>query len=351
MGCGSSSLAPLPPELAALQLPPQPPLFVVIVHFNPAGYARRDELFRATVLATLANADARLVTMELAMPPAAGAVCSRDVTLSLLRDVARRPDLVWGRRWASATQLVGRDVLWAKEALVNAGVAKAKALGAEYVAWVDGDVTFKDPAWAAKTVAALRRHDVVQPWSDAQLLGPDGRVTRTTRSFAHQQCAGHAWAPRPNGDAEYWHPGFAWAARVSAFERSGGLLTATLGSADLHFATALLGLSAASVPPGMSREYAAAVAAHEQRVRGLTLGVVPGAIDHGWHGSMAHRGYVERWDVLVRAAFTPAMVAEGADGVPHWTAAAPTSLRDAVRAYFARRLEDGVQLTAADVPP
>ena len=195
-----------------------------------------------------------------------------------------------------------RQALWFKEFLINEGTTAVRTRGGKFVAWVDGDIMFHSPTWAKDTVVVLQRFAVVQPWSTAHLLGPSGETLRSVSSFAAQYTRGavygawrndskvsavmasasmaktrfllslppayhlaraaHLHISTPLPSQEYWHPGFAWAARVDAMMALGGLLESTVGSADLHFATALLGAgpSSSSVPPGMDPAYAQAVA-------------------------------------------------------------------------------------------
>ena len=83
-------------------------------------------------------------------------------------------------------------MLWFKEFLINEGTSAARARGGKYVAWVDGDITFQSPTWARDTIAALQRYAVVQPWTTAHLLGPNGETLRSVSSFGAQHVRG-AW--------------------------------------------------------------------------------------------------------------------------------------------------------------
>ncbi len=186
-------------------------------------------------------------------------------------------------RWVhNVVHRVGvEDSLWFKENLVNLGVEAVARQGGRWVSWVDADITFTNLSWAADTVEALQTYCFVQPWTFADLLGPDGyAVTRTVKSFASQFAAGKAYAAHRNDDREYWHPGFAWAARVDSLRSAGGLLEATLGSADNHFACALIGAAGGTVPPTISGAYKSAVLAHEAALKGMSLGAVQGTIRH-----------------------------------------------------------------------
>jgi hypothetical protein len=117
-----------------------------------------------------------------------------------------------------------------KENLVNIGVVNlTKRFPAwRYVAWIDGDITFFNPTAITDTLYRLQRHPVVQMWSKAcdlgpdgmpmDLKGPDGSQSAIVSSFAY------CYANRVDrGVATYWHPGYAWAMRRETFEAVGGL--------------------------------------------------------------------------------------------------------------------------------
>ena len=68
-----------------------------------------------------------------------------------------------------------KTLVWNKENLINIGISRLPA-DWKHVAWVDGDVEFRKDNWALETLHALQQYDVVQPWSDAYDLGPQGRA-------------------------------------------------------------------------------------------------------------------------------------------------------------------------------
>jgi hypothetical protein len=238
-------------------------------------------------------------------------------------------------------------LVWTKENLLNLGIARLPD-HAKYIAWIDADVHFRNPDWAAETVHALQLYDVVQPWSDCYDLGPHDEHVQLHRSFCRQWCDG-----QPVGECYgvFAHPGYAWAATRQALEWLGGLIeTAALGAADHHMALALAAKVERSIPGNLSAGYRRPLLAWQQRAsQHITgnLGVVRGTIEHQWHGAKARRRYVERWDVLARHGFDPdADLRRNTHGVLELACNKP-ELRRAMEAYFRQRDEDSNSMEAA----
>jgi hypothetical protein len=255
------------------------------------------------------------------------------------------------------------EELWFKENLINLGIDYLSKVRpkVEYVAWIDADVHFQSRNIGDETVQQLQHYDVVQMWSDAADLGPQGQFVQKHVSFMHQyraadptpplSCAGSAPLQKA-----FWHPGYAWAARMSALQRlplryplfDQGIL----GAGDHHMAQALIGRASASLPGGISPGYRAQVERwgkladlHIRR----NVGYVPGMITHFWHGKKADRKYVERWDILKETQFDPNHdLVRGADGLYQlvdWMDDRSIRLRDRIRDYFRQRDEDNTSIT------
>jgi hypothetical protein len=239
-----------------------------------------------------------------------------------------------------------KTLLWAKENLLNIGIARLPA-DWKYVAWIDADVTFRKPGWAAETVHALQQYDVVQPWSDCYDLGPNDDHLLAHRSFARQYVDRKPVGPGPYAFA---HPGYAWAATRPALEHLGGLIeTAVLGAADHHMALALTGSAERSIDRRMTEGYRAPIMRWQERARHHicgNLGYVPGSIEHGWHGPKASRRYIQRWDVLAANAFDPATdLKRNVWGVNELAGNKPELRRD-IDQYFRQRDEDSNSIAA-----
>lgn len=237
-----------------------------------------------------------------------------------------------------------RTLLWVKENLLNIGIARLPQ-DWKYVAWIDADIAFRHPAWAAETVHALQIYDIVQPWSDCYDLGPNGEHLQVFPAFCRQYFDGRSLG---NNAYPFPHPGYAWAATRQCLEHLGGLIdTAALGAADHHMAMALAGRVGESAPGGISQGYLGPLLQWQARAQqhiSSNVGYVTGTIEHFWHGAKEKRAYVDRWNILVRNQFEPAAdlkrnvwgVYELADNKPQ--------LRRDIDAYFRSRNEDANSL-------
>jgi hypothetical protein len=199
-------------------------LDVVAVVSNPCRYHSRARLFDAFAQ-RVAEAGARLTIVEASFGD-------------------RDPAHVYGT--ANYVGVRTNHELWHKENLINLGIARLPA-DWRYVAWIDADLTFARPDWAKETVEQFQHFSVVQMWSHAIDLGPQHETMATHMGFGyahvHRKPVNHSNAPY-----EFWHPGFAWAARREFVERVGGLVDWTLlGAADHIMACAILGYGASGL--------------------------------------------------------------------------------------------------------
>lgn len=316
-------------------------LDVVAVVSNPVRYRSRYDLFRAFE-AQVREAGARLTVVEMAY--------------------AGRPFEVTEPGNPRHVQVRSIHEIWHKENLINLGFARLPS-DSRYVAWVDADLTFVRPDWVQETLQQLQHHPIVQMFAEAHDLGPDGLLLNSFRSFGYSYVHG---IPREAGSGyyggtpvgsfntriAYWHhPGFAWAARREAIDVLGGLFdVAVVGEADYIMAKSLVGEALEVLYPGVSAGYRKAVVdwqAQALKLRG-DVGFVPGTVLHHWHGPKASRQYWDRCKILTDTGFDPSVDLKR-DGqglyqlVDHGEHRS-ILLRDAIRAYFRARNEDGVEL-------
>lgn len=244
-----------------------------------------------------------------------------------------------------------KTLVWTKENLINLAIQRLPE-SAKYIAWVDADVEFRNTDWAAETVHALQQYAVVQPWSEALDLGPDGspmliKGRHVQTSFCKR------W--RHDGQVvpayDNAHPGYAWASRRDVLDNLGGLLEVSgLGSADHQMAMAMVGRPEDSIHGGTSPGYQNAILAWgvlaETYVKG-NIGFVTGLLEHGFHGEKAKRKYVERWEVLVEHQFDPLTdLKRNTYGVLELAGNKPALARDIDR-YLRQRDEDANVLVNA----
>jgi hypothetical protein len=262
-------------------------------------------------------------------------------------------------------QLRSPNEIFYKENLTNAGISRLPS-DWEYVAWIDADVQFARPDWAAETVHQLQHYQVVQLFSHALDLGPNSEPLKLFNGFMAHYCQnGHPKMGNPlfedrepNRESRYYygddngkplyHPGYAWAARRSALSDLGGLGDiAILGSGDHHMASALIGNVDKSYPRAIHQTYKQYWGIWQERAEQhikRNVGFVPGTIIHYWHGAKANRRYVSKWAVLTENGFDSLRdIKYDVQGLWQWTGRNP-KLQYAVRDYFGLRDEDSTEV-------
>lgn len=308
------------------------PLHVVAVISNPSRFRTRYELFRQFEK-YVADSGAILTTVELAL---------RDRHFEVTTPGPR------------TVQLRSPDQLWHKENLINIGIRSLPA-DWEYVAWIDADVTFSRPDWVYETLHQLQSYSVVQMFSHAQDLGPNGEPLQTFHGFCFSYRTGAQFPRIVNSKrgkymagGHQWHPGYAWAARRSALNDVGLLGDiGILGSGDHHMACALITRVDESIHGQMGGRYYRYWHLWQERAFlsiKQNIGYVPGLLLHYWHGSKADRKYVDRWQILTKHNFDPTEdIMRDAQGLWQLTGNKP-GLRDDIRDYFNQRNEDGLDV-------
>lgn len=246
-------------------------------------------------------------------------------------------------------QLRTTEELWHKENLLNLAIQRMPA-DAQYIAWVDADVQFTRADWAIETLHRLQQYDFVQMFSHAMDVGPNYEPIQSHLGFAysyvHQLFSGQASDYCAQG-----HPGYAWAARRRSLDAVGGLIDwAILGSGDKHMAMGLIGKITESRPNGLSRGYIDELVEWEARAERhikRNLGYVDGTINHFWHGRKKDRKYRDRWEILRDHQYDPRTdIKYDSQGIValNDSEVRQLSLRDAIRAYFASRNEDTIEV-------
>lgn len=288
-------------------------------------------------------------------------------------------------------QMRTRDELWIKENMINLAVQnlmqgagyRATGVVPRYVAWIDSDIYFEHEAtWHYETLHQLQTYDIVQMWETAVDLGPNGEIISEAPHTSFMSCYrkygsnsyqygkgspsnkdsyyyGGQGKDKPKGP--YYHPGFAWAARIEKFSRIGLMLDrAIIGSGDYHLAMCSIGLGAKSVPQDYAKEcpyYLEMVMDYQRKIEREIqgrVGYVPGSIYHWFHGRKKLRNYWQRWDCLrskknqqgkiIEPAYDPFLdVYADAQGLLQLDGEKPL-LRDELHDYFRNRNEDSIDL-------
>lgn len=229
--------------------------------------------------------------------------------------------------------------IWLKEPMINLGY-RSLPEGARYIMWCDADIEFKNPGWVMETLHGLQHFHTLQPFTHVVDMGKHHELLLTHTGFGYQYDKGDTFQ---TGYGTFWHPGYAWAYRRSAWEALGGMMDgAVCGAADHHMAAALIGKGLWTVHGETTDGYKRMVSEWQTKADALTgrHGCVSGTILHHYHGPKEKRYYVERWDILINHAFDPYTdLFRDANGMPVLTSAKPKLLQD-LRRYLAARDED-----------
>ena len=257
-------------------------------------------------------------------------------------------------------QLRTTSEIWHKENALNLLIQRLPA-EAKYIAWIDADVKFNRPDWAQETMQLLQQYDVLQMFSHAQDVGPNYEPLSTTPGFLYKWVTDRPSPHEPAfmeqkaaygyysvGSGQFWHPGFAWAAKRSALEKVGMLIDhAILGSGDWHMASALVGQVHRSLYSGYSAGYIRLCREWQERAEkyiGRNVGYLPGLVNHLFHGAKRNRAYDQRWKFLALSGYDPEVdLKRDWQGLYQLTERS-TVLRDGMRQYARTRNEDATEV-------
>ena len=329
----------------------------IVVHFNPSNYVRRGVLVNECIQRLV---ETQLRLSDLPNVDSNGPPVSKvglDITVVELCYGSEEPQIDPNNYPTVKTICCRCDAkhkMWSKEQLVNIALDdQYLSPETKYVAWIDSDIAFTNDSWVTDVATCLSQHDFAfgQIWSTCEMLGPEENSYEpkvTVSSFCSQYAAGKSYTARNNADREYWHPGFAWMATVSAVRATQGLIAQTLGSADRHMAMSFLGSVIETVPDGLSEGYLDQVLTWQEYVKEhkIELVHVPCHIQHFWHGPMQQRKYMERFEILKKHHFDPRIhLRFHYSGLYLWTESCPPELIHDVATYFAERQEDSTDFS------
>jgi hypothetical protein len=241
-----------------------------------------------------------------------------------------------------------KSEIWLKENLINLGVRHLLPQNWKYMAWIDCDVSFRNPMWALETIHQLQHYQIVQPWADAVDLAFDGTIHKHFKSFGYfraKHMKQSATASNPYHHP-YGHTGFGWACTRYFYENVEKFLDfGILGSGDAHMAYACLGRVQETVNQKMQPGYKHLANIWQSKAVhacGGMVGYVPGRIEHHFHGPKSRRQYANRWEILVKYKFDP-MKDLRYDGQGVLKLKGKTSLEHAIMRYNRERMEDSIE--------
>jgi hypothetical protein len=310
-------------------------LHVMAVCSNPVRYHSRYRLAREFIKAMVNTPNVHLTVVEAAFGD-------------------RNHELECDGKWDKIEVRVDSHS-WIKESMINLAFRhiSTKHQHAKYFAHIDMDVFFNDPSWAQETLHQLQTFEVVQPWTDAIDLGPQGTIIQHFKSFGYQHQRRLPKQKHPSQCYyQYAHSGFAWAYTrrfaetvFGAAGTNGPMMDfAILGSADHHMAFAMIGETKDTIHKMMHPSFFRKCYEWEARAMQVTKGEVgftPGFIQHRWHGRKNRRYYRERWQILVDHSYDPdKMLTHNEQGIA--TLVGNHKLEHAIYQYNVSRMEDGI---------
>ncbi len=253
-------------------------------------------------------------------------------------------------------QLVGGDVMWQKERLLNAAMRHLPP-ECDAVAWVDCDIIFATDDWAERTRVALNEFAMVQLFGERCNLARDAVVASpappavdfVAQSIGLKIATGRAQPDDLRVAGASWTrgatTGLAWASRRTLLGKHRLYDSCILGNGDRAMVCAAIGrpdygASALQMNAGQMKHYAAWAEPFFADVGGR-VGYIDGRVFHLWHGAWQDRKHAQRHAGLKSFAFDPSVdITTGSDGCWRWSSDKP-KLHEYVRSYFASRQEDG----------
>jgi len=194
-------------------------------------------------------------------------------------------------------------------------------------------------------------------FENCKFLGPSGtEVLRLDYSFGYSVVHGKI-IDQARHKEWYPHPGYGWAMSVSAFRRMMGLpVVDILGSADVHFAYSLINRTSGRLEQKLKLGFQFAKHVLEESAAtfrelsslspgdGVTVGYVPVAISHHWHGSREDRQYRTRSNIFIRHNFNIKRdMKESKDGLLEFIPGMEQMQQDIVNC-FQKRKEDALEV-------
>lgn len=258
-------------------------------------------------------------------------------------------------------QIIEKDVLWAKERLLNIALAHLPEECTQ-VCWCDCDILFETASWALQCSDLLKNHKIVQPFSKAIFLGPTETPQKHSRyrvstSFASNYIQTYKRQSLVGStNVLQGHPGYAWAAQRTVLGQIGGLYDkCILGHGDIVMALAFCHNPAVDgeIPEfqwephwhtGWSDALCLDIRQWQRQASAVIKGdvaVMPGKVHHLFHGCPRNRQYVSRGNMI--SDFDPAIHLTLSSQSPMWIwsdEAIQLGIDKRVLQYFKNRKED-----------
>jgi hypothetical protein len=301
-------------------------LHAITTYFNPCRYRTRRAHFDR-FRAALDDSNVRCLTVEISFGD---------------EEFELDPD-------RGIVQIRSGSLLWQKERLLNLAASWLPD-HFDKVAWLDADILFQNPDWARDCDRVLDDVPIAQVWQRCDRLDSKRESTGdVVTSFAQRMQTEQALLDAGRYEV-HGHTGYGWAMRRDVFRRVGLYEGAVSGSADHFMAHAIFDRYGTCVEGALKHDHRqlAHLKAWGRRFHACVqgrLGVVPGDLQHLWHGDLADRQYFSRMHAITDHGFDPWTDIVALPGRPlEWTDEAVSrkaGLTNFFQRYFATRKEDG----------
>lgn len=240
--------------------------------------------------------------------------------------------------------LNGDSVMWQKERLINFGIENLPS-DCDVFAWLDCDILFKENNWASLAIDKLKTNDVVQLFKRVFYL-PKGHSKYSgshdimLQSVIWQEKIHKNWLQRrKEKKLPFSSPGFAWAARKTAFPE--GLYDKNIiGSGDTFIVDCLLNSwDIHGYAKKFNDKIKVDMEEWKSKLPKLKYDYVPVDIYHLWHGSLKNRGYMDRHEMIAKYDYDPKNDIILKNGVYEWNSDKTRFHKDII-SYFENRSED-----------
>lgn len=187
--------------------------------------------------------------------------------------------------------------LWHKENLINLAVEKLIPKTCEYIAWIDGNIEFKNNDFVDKIFESLKIYDFIQIFSKCERN--DIALKESFGKKINDMIKNNT---RPNFISDFGHTGYGFATKKSAFNKIFPLPDKFIvGGGDSFFCFGFVGLNfydyavKSQIDNINIKKYADE---HIEKIKGLKIGYADNEIIYYEHGDVKNRKYTERWKIL-----------------------------------------------------
>ena len=295
-------------------------LNVIIVISNICGFRKRIQLAKEFILRMNREINVELYIVELAYD------------LNPIFEITNKNN-------KKHLQLRTKYPLWHKENMINIAVWKLLPTDWKAFAWIDADIEFENESFASDTLKLLSSYDIVQLFSHYIHMDKNKLATSLNSSFGYNYAKNNPYI-FDTKSSNFWHPGFAWAINRNAYERIGGLFQIDiLGGNDYHIALGII--KQFNVDYENNTYYNNEKHKYYKKCNSLKLGYTPGLIRHYYHGTIANRQYISRYNIFKNNNFDFLKhITFNDEGILVPTEECPLSLLNDILEYFSLRNED-----------